>query len=71
MADANIGIDLESYQGDAGLAFGSGFAGGMPLSLNTPKTDAALSAIAQDSINKRNKDFSDLGLSSYFSDFFF
>ncbi len=59
MADANIGIDLESYQGDAGLAFGSGFAGGMPLSLNTPKTDAALSAIAQDSINKRNKDFSD------------
>jgi cell wall-associated NlpC family hydrolase len=59
MADQNIGIDLESYQGDAGLAFGSGFAGGMPLSLNTPKTDAALTAITQNTINRRKKDFDD------------
>ena len=56
MADANIGIDLESYQGDAALAFGSGFAGGVPLSLNTPKTDEVLLSITQNAITKRKND---------------
>lgn len=57
MADQNIGIDLESYRGDAGLAFGSGLVGGMPLAINTPQTDAALFAITQNAIKKRNADF--------------
>lgn len=57
MADANIGINVDGYQGDPNLAFGAGYAGGAPLQIDFTNTTNYLQALTENAIKKKQADF--------------
>lgn len=57
MADQNIGINVDGYQGDQNLAFGAGYGGGVPLQVDMPNTTNYLQQLTENAIKKKQADF--------------
>ncbi len=57
MADPNIGINVDGYQGDPNLAFGAGYGGGVPLQVDMPNTTNYLQQLTENAIKKKQADF--------------